>query len=67
MKKLSLLVVLGMIFVVCSSASATPFSDAVNALNPVGYWEFENAWADTTANSNTLTPFGTAAFTARAF
>ncbi len=64
MRKLSYLVVCIMVFSLCSSASATAFSDAVNALNPVGYWEFESAWTDTTANANTLTPFGTAAFTA---
>ena len=44
-------------------ASATPFSDAVDALSPVGYWQYENDWTDSTAGGNTLTPFGTAAFT----
>ena len=45
-------------------AWATPFSDAVNALSPVGYWQGEGNFDDSTANANHLTPFGTATTTA---
>jgi len=41
-------------------ASATSFSDAVNALNPVGYWQGEGNFNDSTANANHLTEFGVA-------
>jgi len=39
-------------------ASASQFSDAVDALNPVGYWQGEGNFDDSTANANHLTPFG---------
>jgi hypothetical protein len=44
-------------------ASATPFSDAVDALNPVGYWQGEGNFDDSTAKANHLTPFGGATTT----
>ena len=45
-------------------AWASPHSDAVNALSPVGYWQFESDWTDSTAGGNTLTPFNGSALTA---
>jgi len=39
-------------------ASATSYSDAVSALSPAGYWEFEDNYNDASGNGNTLTGFG---------
>ena len=64
MKELSTIVTVLAMAGAAQVASATQFSDAVNALNPVGYWQFENDWTDSTVNGNTLSPFGTATFTA---
>ena len=53
-----------LIVMVMAGTVQAAFNDAVNALNPVGYWQFEDDWTDETAGGNTLTPFGSsAAFT----
>ena len=61
---LSLAVAIALLGTVVPSASASPFSDAVNALSPAGYWQFENTgYTDSSGNGNTLTPFGTVGIT----
>jgi hypothetical protein len=60
MKKLTTLMSVLALTGAAQAASVTQFSEAVNALNPVGYWQFENDWTDSTGSGNTLTPFGPA-------
>lgn len=68
MKKITTLMTILAIAGAAQVASATDFSDAVNALNPVGYWQGEGNFNDSTANANHLTGFihggGTPGFTA---
>lgn len=64
MKKLTTIMAVLALAGTAQVALASQFSDAVNALNPVGYWQFEDDWTDSTVGGNTLSPFGLAAFTA---
>jgi len=64
MKKLTAIVAVLALTGAAQVASASDFSDAVDALNPVAYWQFEIDWTDSTAGGNTLTPFGVAGLTA---
>jgi len=58
MKKITTLMTILAIASAAQVASATSYSDAVNALNPAGYWEFEDNFDDSSGNNNGLTAFG---------
>jgi hypothetical protein len=57
MKKLSITITVLAMAGGVQVASASNFCAAVNDLNPVGYWQFEQDWTDRSGNGNTLTPF----------